>query len=236
MEDEPIIFATLMDLDVRQLLDTPAEQRHKQLFLMQDEFPQDIIFHAGPRIDEDGLRWAPSSFRNTSTMLFEAEMGRPCPSGLLVSCSGAVFVDLEMPLDRHFMILDVGRRTWIQCTAVFSKDEYSVRDAEWERVRPRDQSRCGLIFKTPRTVGPDLFAIFVIITREEGGALYVRYGCRAILTQIDQSQAMALHRDTLGGILPVPVGVVTPPDSGPPRPMMYARASVSMNRRQWCVG
>jgi hypothetical protein len=68
LEDEPIIFSTLIGSDVCRLLDFPPDQRHKELFLMQEEFPQDVVFHDGPRIAEDGLRWGTSSFRKTTTL------------------------------------------------------------------------------------------------------------------------------------------------------------------------
>jgi hypothetical protein len=59
LEDEPIIFPISIGSDIRRLLDIPPGQRHKELFLIQ-EFSQDVVFHDGSRIAEDGLRWGTS--------------------------------------------------------------------------------------------------------------------------------------------------------------------------------
>jgi hypothetical protein len=59
MEEEPVVFASLLGLDVGELLVTPPEHRQKKPFSLLDEVPQHVIFHDGARIPEDGWRWAP---------------------------------------------------------------------------------------------------------------------------------------------------------------------------------
>ena len=63
--DEPLLVGTLLGLDVTKILNGSEETRiHRMWSLMPTAvrgLPTDILFRLGPRLSEEGYRWAPSS-------------------------------------------------------------------------------------------------------------------------------------------------------------------------------
>ena len=63
--DEPLLIGTLLSLDVSRILDGSDETRiHRMWSLMPAAVrgvPKHILFRLGPRLTEEGYRWAPSS-------------------------------------------------------------------------------------------------------------------------------------------------------------------------------
>jgi hypothetical protein len=163
-------------------------------------------------------------------------LGRRCQDGLVGSYRAFVFLDENIPIDRHFVIFEVGHRYWIRCTAVFTKEDWSTRNAEWERVRPRYPSRRALIINDLSGAQQEIFGIFAIITREDSGVTYTRCGCRVIISQIPESESRVIDMMTMYGRLPVPVGEVQARDSVPSRPLEFIKARLFTDLRQYCVG
>lgn len=62
LTDESICLATLLDADLRILLETPETQRMRYILDHQKGFSASIIFINGPKIQEVPYRWAPSTF------------------------------------------------------------------------------------------------------------------------------------------------------------------------------
>jgi hypothetical protein len=63
--DEPICLATLLDADVRVLLEMPERDRMRYILNHQKGFVPSIIFINGPKMQESPYRWAPSTFLYT---------------------------------------------------------------------------------------------------------------------------------------------------------------------------
>ena len=63
--DEPLIIATLLNLDLDKILNSDPEERMNTLWRMIGTSPSGIdkqfLFHMGPKLHERGLRWAPQS-------------------------------------------------------------------------------------------------------------------------------------------------------------------------------
>ena len=63
--DEPILIATLLGLDLKEILETSQFQRMNKLWHLiassPHGVPKDILFHVGPKLQEPGLKWAPPS-------------------------------------------------------------------------------------------------------------------------------------------------------------------------------
>ena len=52
--DLPTVLAGLLNLDVRKILEIEeADERMRILFSMLDEFPQDVLFLDGPRLEQN---------------------------------------------------------------------------------------------------------------------------------------------------------------------------------------
>lgn len=77
--DESLCLATLMQLDLKTLLETPEADRMKALYSMLATVPPFLIFFPGRRFDEVGYRWAPRSFLGKSSRDHQnAVIGSPC--------------------------------------------------------------------------------------------------------------------------------------------------------------
>jgi hypothetical protein len=63
-EDEAICMAVLLGQKTSPLLSLQPAERIKRLILTLSKVPSDILFLAGPRSEEEGQRWIPTSFFN----------------------------------------------------------------------------------------------------------------------------------------------------------------------------
>lgn len=97
--DEPLLIGTLLGLDVARILNGSDETRvHRMWSLMSVAdcgVPKDILFRLGPRLREEGYRWAPSSmlFHEDSNELLqimqdEGNKGTITQHGLTVRLPG----------------------------------------------------------------------------------------------------------------------------------------------------
>ena len=97
--DEPLIIGTLLGLDVAHILNGLDETRsHRMWSLMPDAvrgIPKHIVFRLGPRLKEEGYRWAPSTMLHyeytnapMSTVLKGDNQGIPTQQGLMVRLTG----------------------------------------------------------------------------------------------------------------------------------------------------
>ena len=97
--DEPLLIGTLLGLDVARILNGSDETRsHRMWSLMPAAvrgIPKSIVFRLGPRLKEEGYRWAPSTmlhYESTnatmSTVLKGDNQGIPTKQGLMVRLSG----------------------------------------------------------------------------------------------------------------------------------------------------
>lgn len=97
--DEPLLIGTLLGLDVAGILNGSDETRiHRMWSLMPAAvrgIPKSIIFRLGPRLKEEGYRWAPSSmlyYEATNKVIVPTHkgdyQGTPTEHGLMVRLSG----------------------------------------------------------------------------------------------------------------------------------------------------
>lgn len=93
-EDELTCLASILNLDVKAILDTPKKDRMIKFLQLRQVFPSDIIFQQVPRQTQDGYRWAPRSFMNRNLgvgSLDSNEDGVLLERGLLVQFPGFRF-------------------------------------------------------------------------------------------------------------------------------------------------
>ena len=60
--DEAIVIATFLGLDVGQILAATPEQKMAALLGAMSSIPTNVLFALGPRLQQRGLHWAPSTF------------------------------------------------------------------------------------------------------------------------------------------------------------------------------
>ena len=99
LSDEPLLIGTLLRLDVNGILNGSDETRmHRMWSLMPAAvhgLPKSIIFRLGPRLKEEGYRWAPSTmlYHESTNLVLETlpnvdGTGTPTKHGLMVRLSG----------------------------------------------------------------------------------------------------------------------------------------------------
>ena len=97
--DEPLLIGTLLDLDVATILNGSEKTRmHRMWSLMPTAvrgLPKNILFRLGPRLIEEGYRWAPSSMLYyedenpvMETIWVGENQGIPTQHGLMVRFCG----------------------------------------------------------------------------------------------------------------------------------------------------
>ena len=138
--DEPLLIGALLDLDVAKILNGSNETRIHRLWSLMPAavrgLPKDILFRIGPRLREEGYRWAPSSmlyFEDSNSVLQTMRkgdnQGTPTQHGLMVRLSGyhVSFVQRPsgLPVNAWGMILDE--------TSFYMRDE----KAHWYLVSRR---------------------------------------------------------------------------------------------------
>lgn len=67
--DETICFATFFGLDTTHLVHTAVEERMPILLSLLPAIPGEILFAAGPHLEQKGYRWAPKSYLNSLGLL-----------------------------------------------------------------------------------------------------------------------------------------------------------------------
>lgn len=96
LEDEPVCFATLLGLDLTEILDCRGtEERMEKVFSQLQFVSEMILFSHSPRINKEGLRWVPATFR-TNARAYEpgiamTNFGEVRREGLVAKFNGIVF-------------------------------------------------------------------------------------------------------------------------------------------------
>ena len=98
--DEPLIIATLMDLDLGAILASEPAERMNTLWRIIDTSPsginKHILFHMGPKIHERGLRWAPQSLLSVDSHFQIPKLREEEDRGFLATGSNAKGLVVEL--------------------------------------------------------------------------------------------------------------------------------------------
>ena len=121
--DEPICLATLLGLDLEQVMSREVGQGLERLLLLQKEFSPTILFTSGPKMERPGFRWAPATFRQrwsaTQLDLFDEPKhitkgphAYATKLGLVCSLPGIIIPELPK-LDRPSFIVITPSKHWL---------------------------------------------------------------------------------------------------------------------------
>ncbi|KAI9770941.1 MAG: hypothetical protein M1840_002645 [Geoglossum simile] len=172
--DEAICLAYLLDLDAVPVIEAADEDKLKQVFRLQREVSAYILFLDGPRMQQDGFRWAPATFLASRNQTLIGRLARKRPAyvtdaGLSVKLSG---LEITEPFLLHletFMLND-GRDKWfvtIQTDAPEGLDLTEVTDAS-----------IILLEKNDFTADSILNSILLSDSVKNEGTITGRYVCR----------------------------------------------------------
>lgn len=200
-EDEVICVATLLDLDLKAIMETPKSERMKKLLLLQRRIPSNIIFGNMQRMQVDGFRWAPESFMAKAFRRGVAKTALCSEAGLNVQYPGIKFpgnatVITPKQLSYTMEIMPSGKREDVDNSGRDKRSEVEkgirpfaitlgIREYEeeevlrdWSMYRP---STYAIILEEPLVKSENddgyshrIYGALVSIYRE-GGTLSVRY-------------------------------------------------------------
>ena len=133
--DETICIASLLDLDVSPLLQSPPEDRMKVLLSLLPAIPANLLFSAGPRLAEQGYRWAPTSLLQPHGMA-----GQPVPERVPASASmNAEGMEMIVRPLNYLHPSGKGLMAYLPAVAVaridFSKDRFLIDLSDGEVLR-----------------------------------------------------------------------------------------------------
>ncbi|KAI9853645.1 MAG: hypothetical protein M1813_002036 [Trichoglossum hirsutum] len=187
-EDLPLCLASLLGLDTAALLDDPKSHRMKRLFLMQKRVFVDVLFMKGPRMLGDGNRWVPL---NLETVWITSDVvGVPHSLGFKVSLPGFIVDPPGVPrfpasypnlvFWRYFIFEDTKNAQRQQYIVEYDSSS-DLSDDETFFFSPGDPIRYAFILLDTNFAFRAVSAVQAIVYKEEGGALLVKYDCRATI-------------------------------------------------------
>jgi hypothetical protein len=217
-EDEVICIATLLDLDLKIILETPKSERINKLFLLQGNIPSNIIFGRMQRMDVDGFRWAPKSFMTKAFYRGTTNQKALCTeTGLSLRYSGIVFprnTTMITPEQMHYSMklipsakredvhhsrtdnrgdLDKDVKLFVISLGIREYNEDEVI-ADWSTYHP---STYAIILEEPILSSENddgyshkIYGALVSVYHEEGDTLSVRY-----INQVTIQRGISLARE-----------------------------------------
>jgi hypothetical protein len=210
--DEALCLAALLDLDVSQIVHTPAEQRMAKFWSMLDKIPGDIIFNQSPRLKTEGFRWAPrstlrsagnnSGYGNMALRELNLPPAKLTPMGLLVQLPGFIMNVGECPIGDTFYLSDGHGNLYIFQNITKDADgavEYDKGEDFPDKYRVGHSINPTDIYGSPllgiicsptgrqNIAGSDIdsnMAVLVSMKILVDGVLYVRHLCLSMFTRL----------------------------------------------------
>jgi hypothetical protein len=68
-DDEPLCLGNLLGLDSEEIVRASASERMRKAWELQEDHFAPVIFWKGPKLQDEGFRWAPASFLDRSVAL-----------------------------------------------------------------------------------------------------------------------------------------------------------------------
>ena len=158
--DEPLCLATLLSLDVKEILRVPESQRMHRLWslapLAHNGIPRDILFHPGPKMGEEGCRWAPATllvpmrYEGKSIRVSKGvdDQGTPTTHGLRIRLSGCMISSPGLPQGLTQSFLDLLDRKWGRHCFLKHKDGVWYKTVQQDVAAPVG----SVVQQPPRTL------------------------------------------------------------------------------------
>jgi hypothetical protein len=190
--DEAVCLAVMLGLDTREILDIPDDKRMLKLFSMMEIFPSQILFMPGPRMQECGYGWAPTSFLNrrqwtpgtglgenllhhtdAHTLNSACRPGYRADSGLLMRAPGFLLLVSGEPLHRAFWLIDGDKK--FRGTAIHIQDRNAP---SWNMMNVQKLDNLGIIVDTAIPQGGAIIAALVSNCRLERDIIFSKFETR----------------------------------------------------------
>jgi hypothetical protein len=214
-DDEPIILASLLNLDVSRLLKSAPTERLKLLLSTIEQIPQSIVFNDGPRIQEDGWQWAPARLGGHGRRMLPSSPGHRGDSGLTISYPGLILLEPPRLERTPYCLFDVVSQ--MRYFFLFPDGEEAANDAIWGRLQGQS-SKYGLILQNLPRDYDDVESIFVAITEVRDDVVHVKHLSRTLFRPMSDSDRRLIDA-TLS-----------------PSQAIFTKAACTGEQQKWCVG
>ena len=117
VEDEGVCVAILLGLNVRRVLNTPVKDRMKTVLLLKQRLHRAMVFWDGPKLLDDGFRWAPKTLLGASSkqnigLLYgdngsDLTRGNVTEKGFEVQFPGFLIRQVDGPVASTFTLQDM---------------------------------------------------------------------------------------------------------------------------------
>ena len=218
--DEPICLATALDLDLRMILDTVADERMRRIFSCLSGWPPYLIFATFDRMTEQGWRWAPRTLMHPNSMA-AAKMHHMNAStkwhreGLIVEFPGFV-VDMtpfwagnaeprsaKVDFSSAFFLKERVSATWYSCfrddqvLPSFGSSELPIQGLR----QPAVIVSCPIEALSPREKAtPQLWdGLVVDVKRHEDGVYFSEYIVKILIGVCPPLEAAEIEEDFAAG-------------------------------------
>jgi Heterokaryon incompatibility protein (HET) len=196
--DSPVIFACLLGLDIKQVLEEPEDNRMISLLSQMSEYPQGILFVTGPRISKTQYRWAPS-LPPTCDIYDDTPAYRE-KSSLMVKLPGFQF---NKPLSGKDTILtfeDSDDQTCYLLSFDIHESELRPCDETW----PYDDKCLGPILLARHLVASELHCAALVSINDEMAAViyatFIRHVSVGLMSPADLEQQSPVDHQNMSRI------------------------------------
>ncbi|KAI9804773.1 MAG: hypothetical protein M1825_001141 [Sarcosagium campestre] len=176
VEDEPICLATLLDLDLKKLLEPPDEYRMKQLWTLCHQLPAAILFLPGKKLTDEKFGWAPASCMDCANLgIPQSVPATVTPEGLHVTLPGFV-LHTTPPSAKSLITCELDGNIF------YIRQNVKLGSPSWDGLEVSQCSDLAVILgQNPAqdpTIRPPLVACvgaLVKIIKTEEGTIFVEY-------------------------------------------------------------
>lgn len=175
--DEPVCIATLLNLDMAQIVDTPDEHRVRKLWSMHVHgIPAAVLFMPATRLTDPGYRWAPDSYMHCAKFGIPLHVtGTVTPRGFSVVLSGFT-ISTPIHPTREVIACDLDGQTF------YIRRNLKRENPSWEGIDVHEMKNLAVLLGQERMEdSPErrplvaCIGALVVVEREEEGVLGVRY-------------------------------------------------------------
>ncbi|KAK7029467.1 hypothetical protein VNI00_014500 [Paramarasmius palmivorus] len=179
-EDETLAIAGLANVDAKELVSMPPEERMKAFLLRVRKLPPDIIFMSVPKLKDPGFSWAPQTLmqRGAAVMAVSKYEAVCTPNGLLAEYAAVVFPQQTIQNDTQWFLFDASRKCYYKATVVANPDKEETYSCD-----------ALLMVRLPRSaelMGCAAVLVAGVNAEEKGDRMVCEYRQRLLLQEIPE--------------------------------------------------
>jgi len=235
--DEAFVIGTMLDMDITEILKQDKDQRMFKLLSSIDIYPSQIIFMPGPRMQEPGYGWAPSSFfgrqrwtpasglednflpvAEVHTMSIRATPALRSDSGLLMRARGLLLQPVIGQLCHAFYISHEERK-FIGVAHYLEQEDTQ----EWYDRKIEEFKDIAVVIDHEASSGDSVLAALVCNCQLMRTIMFAKFVCRLWFGSSRPSDRLPSQDYAVDKI------------SGK-KFTMLTRAEVTQNDQMWCIG